>query len=495
MKNWKGAKALVNFKLKKEYQDFDYDLTDMNWKQEVSTFQLMQSKIIHKSPKVSVIIANYNNAPYLDKMMTSLVTQTLGIENIQVLFIDDRSTDNSLDIIKPYLNKFPNIELFLLDKNTGGAHGPRNVGLLHAKGEYLVILDSDDWYDINALKYMSDLLDKTGDNFLASGVIQSVDGKLSLKSKPYFYDGDFENRSIQDLPAEFYGWLGPQGLMVRRSLVIENNLHFVNQRVADDVTFFYEALRLSKKITQGKALTTYLNRDADNKSLSKAINRTFMISWLRALSYINQTFPDDTSKKRFLSRRIEWLIHDFVLKRNIGYKYSKKRLIDFKTNLVFYLGDITFDPSPYFRNDFRKTSWQYLEKNDISGLYRFIFLFSVRWVLNRKLGMKTLMAGTYYYPKLLPVLQQTRLDAYAYTNKHCENGLLVNVYSYKQLKGFEYREVAQPYVSRKSLAYEQLSEHTYCVKIPEELKGRKYYFAVNFDDYSEIGIKGLKKYI
>ena len=51
-------------------------------------------------------------------MLTSLVTQTIGIENMQVLFIDDRSTDNSLDIIKPYLEKFPNIELYHLDKNT-----------------------------------------------------------------------------------------------------------------------------------------------------------------------------------------------------------------------------------------------------------------------------------------------------------------------------------------------------------------------------------------
>ena len=47
--------------------------------------------------------------------------------------------------------------------------------------------------------------------------------------------------------------------------------------------------------TRGR-LTTYLNRDADNESLSKSINRTFMLSWLRALSYINQQFPDDLSK-------------------------------------------------------------------------------------------------------------------------------------------------------------------------------------------------------
>lgn len=67
-------------------------------------------------------------------MMNSLVHQTLGIENIQVLFVDDRSTDNSLELIKPYFQSYPNIEIYLLDKNTGGAHGPRNVGLLHARG-------------------------------------------------------------------------------------------------------------------------------------------------------------------------------------------------------------------------------------------------------------------------------------------------------------------------------------------------------------------------
>lgn len=191
--------------------------------------------------------------------------------------------------------------------------------------------------------------------------------------------------------------------------MIDNNLHFVNQRVADDVTFFYEAMRFSKTITQGSQLTTYLNRGLDNVGLSKAINRNFMISWLRVLSYINQTFPDDASKERFLSRRIEWLIHG-CLKRNIGYKYSKARLQDFKSQMG-YMGSITFDPSPYFRNDFRKTTWQYLTKNDISGLHRFIFLFSVRWVLNRKLKMRQRKQNTYYYPQLLKRLTRTRLDA------------------------------------------------------------------------------------
>ena len=478
-----------------EYEKFDYDLTNRGWQKEIASFKLSCSSAINQTPKVSIVIANYNNAAYLDRMMTSLVNQTIGIEQLQVMFIDDKSTDNSIDVIKPYLTNYPNIEMYVLDENTGGAHGPRNVGLMHARGEYLVILDADDWYDEDALKYMSDMLDASGDDFGVSGIIQSVDGKLSLKSKPYFMDGDFKNRSIQVLPAEFYGWLGPQGIMVSRKVVIDNNLHFVNQRVADDVTFFYEVMRFSKTISQGKALTTYLNRDADNAGLSKAINRTFMISWLRALSYINDMFPDDISKERFLSRRIEWLIHDFCLKRNIGYKYSKNRLRDFKAHFDFYIGRLSFDPSRHFRNNFRKSVWQYLEKNDINGLYRFIFLFSVRWVLNKKLGMKTVVANTYYYPQLLSSLPQTRLDVYAVAKELSQNTLHLEVYSFKKLVGFECRQLKQPYLSRQELAYKKIAENCYQVQLPEDFVYETNQFAVTFDDYSESGVKGLKKLV
>lgn len=53
-----------------------------------------------------------------------------------------------------------------------------------------------------------------------------------------------------------------------------------------------------------------------------------MLSWLRALSYINQQFPDDLSKERMLARRLEWLIYDFCIRRDTGYPFSKS---DYKT--------------------------------------------------------------------------------------------------------------------------------------------------------------------
>lgn len=101
-----------------------------------------------------------------------------------------------------------------------------------------MFLDADDWYDENALQYMSETLEKSSDDMGFFGIVQSVNEKLSLKSRAYFFDGNKIDRDIQELPAAFYEWLGPQGIMVRRKLIENNNLHFPSQRVADDVTFF-----------------------------------------------------------------------------------------------------------------------------------------------------------------------------------------------------------------------------------------------------------------
>ena len=146
-------------------------------------------------------------------------------------------------------------------------------------------------------------------------------------------------------------------------------------------------MRFSKKITQGEKLTTYLNRDNDNLSLSKTVNRDFMISWLRALGYINHVFPDDASKEKFLSRRLEWLVYNFGLRRDVGYKFSLKRIIDFKVSMDRYLGKLKFDPTIYFRTGARKTVWRYLLLEDYRGIIRFNRWHSLRHLLKKILEL------------------------------------------------------------------------------------------------------------
>ncbi|MCT0499924.1 MAG: glycosyltransferase family 2 protein [Lactococcus cremoris] len=478
-------------KLEEEFAHYNY-LEDTKWQLELPTYKKTTSARVANRPKISVIIANYNNAPYLEKMLDSLVHQTIGLDALQLLFIDDKSTDNSAEIVEKYLQKYSSIEFYQLKENTGGAHGPRNIGILNARGEYLVFLDADDWYDENALQYMSEILDKSNDDMGFFGIAQSINGKLSLKSKAYIFDGNQTGRDIQELPTAFYEWLGPQGIMLRKDLVERNNLHFVNQRVADDVTFFYQALRTAKTISRGTELTTYLNRDADNISLSKSINRTFMISWFRSLGFINQKFPDDSSKEKFLSRRIEWLIYDFLLRRDIGYRFSKKRIIDFKESFDKYIGELAFDPSKHFRTGARIVVWQYLIADDYDAIVKFNHWHSVRHLAKRYLGLTQKKDNRYYFPMINPSVPKVAINMRAIAKDYVKNELFLEIYTHEKIKNFEMRNRKNPF-ERRQLTYQKQSECNYSLEIPEDFSVKNWEILIISSHYQEHRIEKLDK--
>ena len=98
--------------------------------------------------KVSVIIPVYNVEKYLKQCLDSIVNQTL--KDIEIICIDAGSTDGSVGIIKEYQLKDNRIDVVLSEEHFD-AGAARNIGLEKAKGEYLAILDSDDFFNLNML--------------------------------------------------------------------------------------------------------------------------------------------------------------------------------------------------------------------------------------------------------------------------------------------------------------------------------------------------------
>lgn len=97
-------------------------------------------------PKISILVAVYNTAAYLPQCLDSLLSQTL--KDIEVLCVDDASTDKSLEILHQYAEKDERVKVFALKENRGQAHA-RNVGLSHATGDYIGFVDSDDWLSVS----------------------------------------------------------------------------------------------------------------------------------------------------------------------------------------------------------------------------------------------------------------------------------------------------------------------------------------------------------
>ena len=101
-------------------------------------------------PKVSVIIPVYNTEKYLRECLDSVVNQTL--RDIEIICVDDGSTDASPEILRKYAEKDSRVQVFTQEKSNAGA--ARNVGLSKAAGEYLAFLDSDDYYELSMLEHM-----------------------------------------------------------------------------------------------------------------------------------------------------------------------------------------------------------------------------------------------------------------------------------------------------------------------------------------------------
>ena len=116
-------------------------------------------KIQGKNYLVSVIIVNYNNAPFLDESIKSILNQTY--KNIEIIVVDDISTDDSIKKLNKYKNK-----VIIIKNKKKTVHGSYNQinsyynGYARSKGKFLFFLDSDDFFKSNKINYLMDKFNK-----------------------------------------------------------------------------------------------------------------------------------------------------------------------------------------------------------------------------------------------------------------------------------------------------------------------------------------------
>lgn len=112
--------------------------------------------------KISIIMPVYNAEKYLENSLDSIVNQTIGIENLQVIIVDDKSTDSSPYIMEKYYNKYRNnFKIIHLKSNIGAAYGPKNIALNHVEAPYIMFLDSDDSFELDACEVLYNKIIKT----------------------------------------------------------------------------------------------------------------------------------------------------------------------------------------------------------------------------------------------------------------------------------------------------------------------------------------------
>ena len=173
-------------------------------------------------PKVSVIIAVYNVEPYIERCLHTLFGQTLN--DIEFVFVDDGSTDRSLDIVVEILKQYPQrrkqTKILRHEYNIGTA-AARTTGILAATGEYIIHCDPDDYVDLNAYYLMYNAAIENGSDIVVCNHFCEQQGSVS-KREMVFHDTPKECLQHWYDKVQNYSMLWDK--LVRRELFVKNNI-------------------------------------------------------------------------------------------------------------------------------------------------------------------------------------------------------------------------------------------------------------------------------
>ena len=235
-------------------------------------------------PDVSVVIPAYNAEDYVGEAIRSVLAQTIAPERLELIVVDDGSTDGSGAVIAELAREDPRITL-ITQENSGTPGGGRNPGIGAARGTFLFFLDSDDLLPEGSLERMVDVAIEQGSDVVL-GRLGSTDGRRVPSS--------MFTRTVLDadlLKDRIFQTLGPTKL-IRRELVERLGLRFpTDQTVGEDQPFmaavYLNASRISVLADTDYYLTRY-RTDGANMTLASRDSASFAIVAMRVAAVVEQ---------------------------------------------------------------------------------------------------------------------------------------------------------------------------------------------------------------
>ena len=202
-------------------------------------------------PKVSIIVPVYNVERYIVRSMDSLVNQTL--KDIEIIVVNDGSTDNSKKLIEIYQEKYPN-KIKLVDKENGGLSDARNYGIPHATGEYIAFLDSDDYVELDTYEKMYNKAKEDDSDLVECDFIWEYPDRKKIDTGKIY-----NNKKEMLTYARVVAW----NKLIKRSLIEEHKIEFPKGLRYEDVEFFYKMVPYYNKVSFVKEpLIHYIQRSS-----------------------------------------------------------------------------------------------------------------------------------------------------------------------------------------------------------------------------------------
>nr|WP_263313452.1 glycosyltransferase family A protein [Mammaliicoccus sp. Marseille-Q6498] len=271
--------------------------------------------------KISVILPVYNVEEYIEECLYSLLNQSIGEDKLEIILVDDCSTDSTPLVINKFKDKFTNLIYYRLDENQGAPGKVRNVGVDLSTGEYLHFVDPDDVLDEFTYETLLNSKNEEDDFVMGKMISFNEDGTQfehetfkALKMKK-----TYKSTNLNATP--FFAQVKTSVVLklIRKSFYIENNIHFVeNMKNGEDKlvdTLLYTKAKSFSYVPY--VIYKYRNRNsAENKSLTHQDVKNSLINDINAY-YTSEKYFDEEPLQFFkinVLRSLFWKLFDVEFK-------------------------------------------------------------------------------------------------------------------------------------------------------------------------------------
>lgn len=321
-------------------------------------------EIILNMHKFSIIIPVYKVENYLQECIESVINQTYS--NWELILVDDGSPDRCGEICDEYAAKDQRIRV--IHKENGGLSSARNAGLNMANGDYVIFLDSDDyWYLSTMLEEINEKIDKCDPDILIFGMLKYFQNQNRLESVPLPVCSVVENFSFEKkieylILKNIYSACACDKVY-KKELLDTNEIRFKEGFRSEDIDWCAKLLLCRPKICCIEK-NYYVYRQQQGESISSTVD----IKHLYDILYmIDENL--DLAKKQRLDSVMHFLAKYYVMCMANTHRLSRELFKEFLPELRKYLDILQYDWSPWVRK-VNRVKWIGLERSCILlGLY------------------------------------------------------------------------------------------------------------------------------
>ena len=285
------------------------------------TAKILVPRKLTIKPKISIVMPVYNAGDYLAESLDSALSQTL--KEIEVICIDDGSTDNSVEILKEYAKNDDRV--IVMQQQNSGSGKARNNGINYAQGQFVAFLDSDDTYpQKNTLEIMHKNAAQQKARICGGGCLMHLNGKIvSFKPSDEEYYAFKKDGFVNYMDYQFD--CGYWRFIYELNFLKENQLYFPDYLRGQDPPFFIKAMALAEKF-YALSIPTYFYR-MGHKSINWTERRLtdYVYSLIDSLK-ISLQFNLDKLSQAILDRRIDVAFFEEITKPFVACKHVQDAL-------------------------------------------------------------------------------------------------------------------------------------------------------------------------